>query len=117
MSAHDEAPEAPRPSDYESLRSHLRFFTRLIVLLLAACLLVSASLNLYLASANADLKKAMVNHRQLNDNMRKYNLFLSRLVGDLKVLGKRNGDVLDLLKKHGLSSGPAPVPTEPSGLQ
>jgi len=117
MPVHAEAPDDPRPPDYASLMGHLKFFTRLLLLLLLACLLISASLNLYLASANADLKKAMVNHRQLNDNMRKYNLFLSRLVGDLKVLGKRNGDVLNLLKKHGLSSGPAPVPTEPPGLQ
>lgn len=111
-------PEEPsneeiQPIDAEWVNAQLGMLKKIIFLLALAALLVSAALNLYVVFENSSLKNAMVDYRQVRDQVRNNDIFMRSLIRDLQFLGQKDEEVQKLLTKYSVGGTPASSATQP----
>lgn len=94
-----EAPGQQRPEDLALQVKHLR---RAVLLLMALCLVMSLSLNVYLGTAHSLARRQIDSYEeQYRDEGEIWRLY-QRLIIDLKVLSKTDPVVRALLEKYNI---------------
>ena len=97
---------AQPPVDQPPWATQLSHVRKVGVLLLIACLVVSACLNVYLVAENLSVKKTFTAFEQERQSRAQFDRFMQRLLMDLQALAKTDKAVQELIEKYKYSTDP-----------
>jgi len=114
MSSPEDIPQEAAPIDPEWVETQIANLKKIGLLLIVLCLVLSVCFNVYVVCANASIRHVMKDYSSLADRARANDMFVKRLVMDMRSLAEDHEAVRGLLVKYGMAA-PSPDQQPPWG--